>query len=84
MDIYVEGHEYGRLGVGDVVKVIVDSQFNDSLKRRIGETGEVVKVDNSDEWAYCLMFEDGGWNWFKRYALQKQSASIKDARDEAV
>ena len=37
MDIYVEGYEYGKLDVGDIVKVVVDSQFNDNLKRRIEE-----------------------------------------------
>lgn len=76
MDMYVEGYEHGRLEVGDIAKVVVDSQFNDDLKRRIEEIGEVIEVD-SDDWAYCLVFEDGGRNWFKRYALQKQSSSIK-------
>ena len=84
MDKYVEGYEYGRLEVGDIAKVVVDSQFNDNLKRRIGEVGEVVEVDPGDEWAYCLMFEDGSRNWFKRYALQKQSASLKDAGQEVL
>lgn len=70
MDIRVEGYEYGKLNIGDIVKVVVDSQFNDNLKRRIGEIGEVVEVD-SDDWAYCVKFSDGGLNWFKRYILQQ-------------
>ena len=70
MDIYVEGYEYGKLDVGDIVKVVVDSQFNDNLKRRIGEVGKIVEVD-SDDWAYRVEFPDGDSNWFKRYILQK-------------
>lgn len=70
MDIYVEGYEYGKLDVGDTVKVVVDSQFNDNLKRRIGEVGKVVEVA-SDDWAYRVEFQDGESNWFKRYILQK-------------
>lgn len=71
MDVYVEGYEYGELHVGDVVMIVVDSQFNDHLKRRIGETGTIVEVDHADEWAYRVEFPDGGSNWFKRYILQK-------------
>lgn len=71
MDVYVEGYEYGKLDVGDIVKVVVDSQFNDDLKRRIGETGTIVEVDPADEWAYRVEFPDGESNWFKRYILQK-------------
>ena len=72
MDIYVEGYEYGKLDVGDIVKVVVDSQFNNNLKRRIGEVGKVVEVD-SDDWAYRVEFTDGGSNWFKRYILKHVS-----------
>lgn len=71
MDVYVEGCEYGELHIGDKVMIVVDSQYDDSLKRRIGEIGEIVEIDPGDEWAYCAEFSDGGKNWFKRYHLKR-------------
>lgn len=57
--------------IGDKVKIIVDSQFNDSDERRINQIGTVKEIDTSDEWSYRVRFENGE-NWFKRYHLEKQ------------
>lgn len=73
MDIYVEGFEFTPLSIFDKVLVVVDFQYNDSLKRRIGEIGEIVEIDHGDEWTYCVEFSDGGKNWFKRYHLTRVS-----------
>lgn len=72
MDIYVEGYEYGELHIGDKVMVVVDSQYDDYCKRRLGEIGEIVEIDPGDEWAYRVEFSDGGCNWFKRYILKSE------------
>lgn len=60
-----------KLNIGDRATVVVDSQFDDSDIRRIGQTGTVVDLDPIDEWAYQLEFQDGETNWFKRYILEK-------------
>lgn len=66
-----------ELEIGDYVKVIVDSQFQDKYTdgekcpRAFGRVGKVIEIDSSDEWSYRLEFEDGTTNWFKRYILEK-------------
>jgi hypothetical protein len=65
-----------KLENGDLVKVIIDSQlmYLDGFikkKRRYNEIGKIIDIDQGDEWAYQLIFDDGETNWFKRYALQK-------------
>ena len=61
-----------ELNVGDRAKVIVDSQFDDNAIRRIETIGTVVSIKTVDEWCYKLDFGNG-FNWFKRYHLQKIS-----------
>ena len=70
MDIYVDGYEYGELHIGDKVMIVVDSQYDDYCKRRLGEIGAIVEIDPGDTWAYRVEFSDGGCNWFKRYHLK--------------
>lgn len=41
------------------------------LPRRLGQIGTVVEFDPGDEWAYKLLFDDNGTNWFKRYLLKR-------------
>lgn len=66
-----------ELEIGDKAKVIVDSQFQDKyddgekLPRRFLQTGEVIEIDEKDEWSYKLLFQDEETNWFKRYILEK-------------
>jgi hypothetical protein len=59
------------LNIGDKVKIIFDSQFNDNDVRRIGQYGKIIELDPGDEWAYKVKFQDGQCNWFKRYILEK-------------
>jgi len=59
-----------KLNIDDKVKVIIDQQFNDIDIRRFGNIGMVAEIDGGDEWGYKLQFDDG-FNWFKRYHLQK-------------
>ena len=59
------------LHIGDMVKVVVDSQFRDKNEpRRINQVGKIIEIDYGDEWAYRLEFKDGD-NWFKRFHLRK-------------
>lgn len=72
-----------ELEIGDYVKVIVDSQFQDKYTdgekcpRAFGRVGKVIEIDSSDEWSYRLEFEDGTTNWFKRYILEKTQPENK-------
>lgn len=73
IDFIPEGYEETgkeEIKCGDVVRVIVDSQFDDSKPRRLNQTGLVCDED-FDPWGYKVMFNDGGTNWFKRYHLEK-------------
>ena len=67
-----------ELEIGDYVKVIVDSQFQDrypssgeKLQRCFEKVGKIIDIDEADEWSYHLLFPDGTTNWFKRYILEK-------------
>ena len=72
-----------ELEIGDYAKVIVDSQFQDKYidgekyPRAFNKIGKVIEIDSSDEWSYCLEFEDETTNWFKRYILEKTQPENK-------
>ena len=70
-DLIHEEIFYEEINVGDTVRIIIDSQFNDSTERRYKQTGKVVTLDGGDEWGYEVEFSDSKTNWFKRYHLQK-------------
>lgn len=61
-----------KINIGDRVKIIVDSQFDDSEERRIGQIGKVVEIKNGDEWRYKVAFATG-YNWFKRHHFERRS-----------
>lgn len=74
MNIIPSGYEEEcktELKVKDLVKIVADSQLDDSKPRCIGRMGTIIEVDPTDEWAYRVMFRDGTTNWFKRYILQR-------------
>lgn len=58
-----------KLSIGNLVKVVVDSQFDDTQERRIDQIGRVIEITSCDEWRYKVRFYNGS-NWFKRYHLE--------------
>ena len=63
MDIIPDGYKEEcktKLKVKDWVKVVVDSQLDDSKPRCIGRMGTIIEIDPSDEWAYRKRKKKGG------------------------
>ena len=70
IDIVPDGYENSELMVGDVVKVMTSSQYNQNTESCYGLIGIIVKIDIGDEWKYKVKFSNGNVNWFKRWHLK--------------
>ena len=53
-------------GYGGSVKRVMEQKEHEK-----GIIGVVADIDDSDEWRYCVVFDEDNENWFKRYHLEK-------------
>ena len=43
--------------IGDIVEIICVNDFDTDVEKYIGETGEIIEIDEQEEYPYCVKVE---------------------------